>query len=651
MPTQIAEPPGEQHIANLGMLLGATSSPFAVLHRPESTGPEQVEVLVGDVLTVSRLADLPLPELSRRGEPRWDLLALVPYRQVAERGLACRDDGTPLTVMRVRDQRVETVTNLMRQVPDTPIDLRDGDFDIDDASYADLVRRILTDEIGRGEGSNFVIKRSFVATVANYSPRTALALFRRLLRAESGAYWTFVVHTGERTLIGATPERHVSLADGVATMNPISGTYRYPPAGPTMPDLLRFLADRKEADELYMVVDEELKMMGRICDGGGRVVGPHLKEMARLAHTEYFIEGPSSLDVRAILRETMLAPTITGSPLESACRVIARYEQHGRGYYGGVIALVGQAAGNRTLDAAIIIRTADIDPSGRLEIGVGATLVRHSDASAEVAETRTKAAGLLAAAQPAQPPADRSGAAAGTPAGWAADPRIRQALTARNVRLSRFWLAQDSVRPDAIAALAGLRALVIDAEDTFTSMLGHQLRALGPAVTIRRFDADYDPRDYHLVVVGPGPGDPRETDHPKISTLRRLTSQLLADGTPFLSVCLGHQVLASLLGLELVRRATPNQGVQRQIEYFGRTAWVGFYNSFVARCQADELACPDLPGLVEVARDAGSGEVYGLRGPGFRSMQFHVESLLTEHGPAILTEAITALLRVDSPTI
>ncbi|VFT54371.1 phenazine biosynthesis protein PhzE [Pseudomonas aeruginosa] len=55
---------------------------------------------------------------------------------------------------------------------------------------------------------------------------------------------------------------------------------------------MEFLDNRKEADELYMVVDEELKMMARICEDGGRVLGPYLKEMAHLAHTEYFIEGP-----------------------------------------------------------------------------------------------------------------------------------------------------------------------------------------------------------------------------------------------------------------------------------------------------------------------------------------------------------------------
>src|SRR5690606_26981262 len=117
-----------------------------------------------------------------------------------------------------------------------------------------------------------------------------------------------------------------------------------------------FLADRKEAEELYMVLDEELKMMARVCDAGGRVRGPYLKEMARLAHTEYFIEGRGARDPREILKETMFAPTVTGSPLENACRVIARYEPEGRGYYSGVVALVGRdTAGRRTLDSAILI--------------------------------------------------------------------------------------------------------------------------------------------------------------------------------------------------------------------------------------------------------------------------------------------------------
>lgn len=53
-----------------------------------------------------------------------------------------------------------------------------------------------------------------------------------MLAGESGAYWTFILHTGQRTLVGASPERHVSVHDGVAVMNPVSGTYRYRPVAP-----------------------------------------------------------------------------------------------------------------------------------------------------------------------------------------------------------------------------------------------------------------------------------------------------------------------------------------------------------------------------------------------------------------------------------
>ncbi|MFD0788434.1 chorismate-binding protein, partial [Micromonospora azadirachtae] len=188
---------------------------------------------------------------------------------------------------------------------------------------------------------------------------------RRLLLGERGAYWTFVVYTGDRVLVGASPERHVSVDDGLVMMNPISGTFRHAGAAPDRAALLRFLADRKEVEELYMVLDEELKMMATVAEDGGQVVGPYLKEMSHLAHTEYLLAGRGTRDVRDVLRETMFAPTVTGSPMENACRVIARHERTGRRYYAGVLALLGHDdAGRQTLDAPILIRTAEISPDG-----------------------------------------------------------------------------------------------------------------------------------------------------------------------------------------------------------------------------------------------------------------------------------------------
>ncbi|MGV9263127.1 anthranilate synthase family protein [Kitasatospora sp. NPDC003701] len=653
----------------LDRVLAPLPPAFALVHRPESTGPDMLDVLIGTVSTPGTLADLPVPDGPLpAGGARHEVLAVVPYRQITERGFACADDGEPLIAMTVTDQGVLPLAEVLRRLPDVPITLADGHFDVADEAYADTVRRVVADEIGQGEGANFVIKRSFLADITGYTTHSALSFFRRLVRGESGAYWTFIVHTGARTFVGATPERHLSLSGGEAVMNPISGTYRYPPAGPTLPQVMDFLADRKEADELYMVVDEELKMMARICEEGGRVTGPYLKEMARLAHTEYFIEGRSTRDPREILHETLFAPTVTGSPLESACRVIRRYEPQGRGYYSGVVALIGRDEhGGAALDSAILIRTAEIDDAGRVRIGVGATLVRHSDPDQEVAETRAKAAGLLAALQ-ADAPAARAAvpaAAAALPAAGAAvpgaraavpaappangsvrlaeHPDVRAALERRNATVAGFWLAPVTARARPEPVLTGRRVLVVDAEDTFTAMIDHQLRSLGLAVTVRRFDEPYTPDGYDLVVMGPGPGDPRGTAHPKIARLRSTIDGLLQERRPFFAVCLSHQVLALRLGLPLVRREVPNQGVQREIDLFGARERVGFYNTFAARSVEAKVECEGV-GLVEVSRDAESGEVHALRGPHFASLQFHAESILTEDGVRLVGGLLTEVL-------
>ena len=612
---------------------------YALLHRPRSPDPNSITILIGQSMVVDRLGRLPRPG-------RCGLLVVIPFRQIAERGFACVDDGTAMAAIDVATRRRVSVADALPALPDTGPTLVDGGFDIGDDDYADVVRTVVKDEIGRGEGSNFVIRRTFRASVADHSHRTGLAVFRRLLTAETGAYWTFLVRSGGRTLVGASPERHVGLADGVAMMSPISGTYRYPPAGPDAVDLLRFLADRKETEELQMVVDEELKMMGQLCPAGGRLRGPWLAEMTRLAHTGYVIEGRTDLDPREVLRLTMFAPTVTGSPLENACRVIARHERRGRGYYGGAIALLGWRRGRPALDSAIVIRSADIDPNGRLAIGAGATLVRSSDPAAEADETRAKVAGLLDAFGNS-PAGGRStaGPLLGT------DPRVRRALAARNGRVARFWFADPRRRRRPAAELRGRRVLVVDAEDRFTAMLAQQIAALGPDVVVRTHDRlatggrdGVSTADFEVVVIGPGPGDPGDLNDSRIAALRDLTRRLVAGGRPLLSVCLGHQVLAGLLGLPVRSMPSPAQGTPRDIEFFGRRERVGCYNTFAAYSDRDRLDSTLTAGPVEVSRDRASGEVYGLRAPGLRSAQFHPESVLTRDGPGLLAGMLTALL-------
>ncbi|MDG9709912.1 anthranilate synthase family protein [Streptomyces sp. DH10] len=604
------------------------SRPFALLRR-RTPGHDHglIEVLIGPVTTYDRLADLPD-----------EGLALVPFRQIRERGFDVRDDGTPLTVLTPEESYGVPLSDALEQLPAHDVRVEGGGFDVGDEEYGEIVGRVLREEIGRGEGANFVIRRTYEGEIPGFGRADALALFRRLLEGERGSYWTFVVHTGDRTLVGASPEVHVRMSGGTVVMNPISGTYRYPAGGPTPEHLLDFLADGKEIEELSMVVDEELKMMCTVGDMGGVVVGPRLKEMAHLAHTEYELRGKSSLDVREVLKETMFAATVTGSPVQNACRVIERHEVGGRGYYAGALALLGRDSGGaQTLDSPILIRTADIDGGGRLRVPVGATLVRGSDPAGEVAETHAKAAGVLTAlgVRPGRPREE-----AVRPR-LADDPRVQAALDGRRASLAPFWLRMQKPSGE----LAG-HALVVDGEDTFTAMLAHVLRSGGLEVTVRRYDED-GLREAVLahegpVVLGPGPGDPSDLTDPKMRILRNLTAEVVRDHPHgVLGVCLGHELIAAELGLEIVRKEVPYQGAQTTIDLFGRPETVGFYNSFVARC--DEAAGQELAAHgVEVSR-AANGEVHALRGPGFAGVQFHPESVLTLNGAAVVRDLVGQL--------
>jgi phenazine biosynthesis protein phzE len=609
-------------------------TPFALIFRSEGPHPNALEIYSGKVEKTELISkiDLPSGPLDTVFEQA-DVLALVPFRQLAERGFACIDDETPLLTLRIDERDVVPLGEILAKLPASPIHLKNGRFDIDDEHYADLVRAVIENEIGNGEGANFVIKRSFTADLNTDAMETGFSVFRRLLQEEIGAYWVFLLFTGDRLLIGASPERQVSLEDGVATINPISGTYRYPPSGPSLAGAVEFLSDAKERDELYMVVDEELKMMARFCPKGGTVVGPFLKEMSRLAHTEYLIKGNTTADPREVLVHTMFAPTVTGSPIENACRIVAKYEPHGRGYYAGTLALFGRDRfGTRKLDSAILIRTASIGMDGKVSIGVGATIVRHSDPAQEAAETLSKAKAMLNAfgLEPRRRLTD--------------DRSVQAALKQRNTLVSSFWLteANERWRPDS--ALNGLSALVVDAEDEFTEMLAQQLTALGLEVTKRGFRcADILDGEWDLVVMGPGPGDPNSDEDPRIAVMKRTMATLMAERQPFIAVCLSHQILSIQLGLEVFRRPTPNQGTQREIDYFGERRTVGFYNSYVATSSRDYLYVADNI-LIEVGRDAMTGEVHAMRSGLFSTMQFHPESLLTQDGPGILRQAILHLV-------
>ena len=117
-------------------LLEATvrsGEPFALIARDADT----VELLTGDVVDVDLLADIPLHDAS--AAPR-EVLALVPFRQVVERGFDCHDDQAPLRCLVVGAQQVVPRVEVIAALPTAPVSLEGAGFDIPDEEYADIVR-------------------------------------------------------------------------------------------------------------------------------------------------------------------------------------------------------------------------------------------------------------------------------------------------------------------------------------------------------------------------------------------------------------------------------------------------------------------------------------------------------------------------------
>jgi len=320
--------------------------------------------------------------------------------------------------------------------------------------------------------------------------------------------------------------------------------------------------------------------------------------------------------------------------VENACNIIAKYSSSSRRYYGSAMMLIGRDdEGRDFLDSPITIRTAEIDTSGKIHISVGATLVKDSVPKEEVAETRAKGAAIftsiLAPEQKeiSQPMLTR----------LYNDDEIIETMVQRNQNLSNFWFFKQE-SGNVVRDGKPVSITIIHNEDDFVYMLRHMFTCMGISPTVIRYDQyDLDRDKGDITLLGPGPGNPNETDVPKIATNMKIADELVKRGKKALFICLGHQILCRTLGFEVLRKVKPLQGSQLRVNLFGREELVGFYNTFAPRMadihpELDKAILPDL------------GELIGVRGRHFVGYQFHPESLLTKNGYTILQDTVRYLL-------
>jgi para-aminobenzoate synthetase component 2 len=191
------------------------------------------------------------------------------------------------------------------------------------------------------------------------------------------------------------------------------------------------------------------------------------------------------------------------------------------------------------------------------------------------------------------------------------------------------------------------RILVVDNYDSFVFTLVDYVRRLGAAADVRRNDAlpgggsQGATVGYDGVLISPGPGNPKGA-----GASLDVVAECAARKLPLLGVCLGHQALAEAFGATVAHAPELRHGKTSPVEHVGRGVFAGIASPVLATRYHSLAVVPStVPECLEVTAWAGD-VVMGLahRTLPLHGVQFHPESILTEHGEAMIANwlALTA---------
>ncbi|MGA2042706.1 MAG: aminodeoxychorismate/anthranilate synthase component II [Roseiarcus sp.] len=181
------------------------------------------------------------------------------------------------------------------------------------------------------------------------------------------------------------------------------------------------------------------------------------------------------------------------------------------------------------------------------------------------------------------------------------------------------------------------RVTLIDNYDSFTFNLAHYLGALGAEVSVWRNDEisvdDAVAAGPDAIVISPGPATP-DSAGVCLDLIRAASGSI-----PILGVCLGHQAIGQAFGGAVVRAPLPMHGKLSRISHNARGVFRGVNGPFQAtRYHSLIVERASAPGALEITAETDDGLVMGLahRARPVHGVQFHPESILSEHGPLML---------------
>lgn len=247
--------------------------------------------------------------------------------------------------------------------------------------------------IRNGDAFQVVLSQRFKAKLEN----NLLDIYR-VLRTINPSPYMYLMQFDDLQVAGASPEKLVSLQDGLITTRPIAGTH---PRGKTQEEdqLLdeALLNNEKELSEHNMLVDLGRNDIGKLSEIDSVKVTDY-KVLQRFSHVTHITstvtgklkEGFSSVDV---IRSVLPAGTLSGAPKVRAMEIIDELEEERRDIYGGGIGYMGY---DGNMDTCIAIRTV-VKKEGMAYVQAGGGIVLDSDPACEYQESVNKASALFEA--------------------------------------------------------------------------------------------------------------------------------------------------------------------------------------------------------------------------------------------------------------
>jgi anthranilate synthase component I len=262
----------------------------------------------------------------------------------------------------------------------------------DSALFKQSVRRIL-DYLKAGDVFQVNISRAWQAELIDADPHT---LYQRLCALNPSPF-AGLLQFADWSLISSSPERLVSVSDGIVQTRPIAGTRPRLVDDNELDKIKELIGHPKERAEHVMLIDLERNDLSRICVPGS----VHVDELMRIESYQHVhhivsnVSGQLAPNVRPgqVIAAVFPGGTITGCPKVRCMQIIAELEQTGRGPYTGAMGYLNR---NGSMDLNILIRSVWLS-DGYLQLRAGAGIVVDSEPEHELQETRAKAKGLLRA--------------------------------------------------------------------------------------------------------------------------------------------------------------------------------------------------------------------------------------------------------------